>query len=97
MSSPRIIFDGEIYQGQGAISDGSMGVRKRGSTTITAGNLYVDVTHGLGVTCAYAFAMATSDLAGRSIKISNKGATTFRINISSADLQNHTFDWEASA
>lgn len=66
-----------------------------GSATVTAGNTYVDKTHGLGTTPDENKIKLTSkdDLGGRSVWISNVGNTTFRINISSMDTEDHTFGY----
>lgn len=67
-----------------------------GSGTVTAGNTFVDVTHGLFFTPDINKIEVTpqDDLGGRDFWVSNVGATTFRINISAADLVNdHVFGW----
>lgn len=90
-----VTLDGIPHTGAGATEDGSIGVRKSDSATLSAGDTYVDVTHGLGGTPSRVQLTPTSNLGGRTFWISDKGATTFRINISSSDLEDHTFDWEA--
>jgi len=67
------------------------------TATITAGNTYVDVTHGMGTTPTSVQVTPTTNLGTRSFWVSDKGATTFRININSDDIIHHTFDWEAEA
>jgi len=66
-----------------------------GSATITAGSTYVDVTHGLNITPDINKIRITpkDNLGGRSFWVSNVGATTFRINISSTDTVDHAFGW----
>lgn len=65
------------------------------SSSITAGNTYVNVTHGLASTPTTVRVTPTSNLGTRSFWVDTKGATTFRININSSDVIDHTFDWEA--
>lgn len=69
--------------------------RTSGSTTISAGDSYIDVTHGASSTPSKVRITPTSNLGTRSFWVSNKGANTFRININSSDVIDHTFDWEA--
>lgn len=64
-------------------------------TTITAGNTYVDVTHSLASTPTKVRVTPTTNLGTRSFWVDTKGAATFRININSSDVIDHTFDWEA--
>ena len=63
------------------------------TATITAGATYVDVAHGLGTTPDINKIKPTprDDLGGRNYWISNVGASTFRVNISSIDFDNHVF------
>ena len=63
--------------------------------TISAGNTYVDVTHSLNDTPTTVRVTPTTNLGTRSFWVDTKGASTFRININSSDLIDHTFDWEA--
>lgn len=66
-----------------------------GSATVTAGNSYVDVTHGLSGTPDINKIKVTpqDDLAGRVPWVSNVGASTFRINIP-VDLESdHVIGW----
>jgi len=65
-----------------------------GTATITAGNTYVDVTHGLpatpdinkiNVNCQSDYWLP--------VKISNVGATTFRINIFGMQTESLVFGW----
>lgn len=65
------------------------------TATITTGNTYVDKAHGLASTPDIEDIHVTphDNLGGRSFWISNVGAATFRINISSQDLQNHVFGY----
>ena len=65
------------------------------AATITAGNTYVEVTHGAGTTPTAVQATPTTNLGTRSFWVDTKGAATFRININSSDAIDHTFDWEA--
>jgi hypothetical protein len=68
-----------------------------GSATITAGNTYVDVLHGLSFTPTIDQIQLTPQdaLGGRSFWPSNPGATTFRINIDMMDPDvSHTFSWQ---
>lgn len=65
------------------------------AATITAGNTYVDVTHSLASTPTKVRVTPTTNLGTRSFWVDTKGASTFRININSSDVINHTFDWEA--
>lgn len=65
------------------------------AATITAGNTYVDVTHSLASTPTKVRVTPTTNLGARSFWVDTKGATTFRININSSDVIDHTFDWEA--
>ncbi|MEM2567332.1 MAG: right-handed parallel beta-helix repeat-containing protein [Candidatus Bathyarchaeia archaeon] len=66
-----------------------------GTATITAGATYVDVTHGLAITpdINRIKVVPKDNLGGRSFWISDVGATTFRINISSVDTVDHAFGW----
>ena len=65
------------------------------AATITAGNTYVDVTHSLASTPTKVRVTPTTNLGTRSFWADTKGAATFRININSSDVIDHTFDWEA--
>ena len=65
------------------------------AATITAGDTYVDVTHSLASTPTKVRVTPTTNLGARSFWVDTKGATTFRININSTDVIDHTFDWEA--
>ena len=65
------------------------------AATITTGNTYVDVTHSLAATPTKVRVTPTTNLGTRSFWVDTKGAATFRININSSDVINHTFDWEA--
>jgi len=71
---------------------------KSGDATVTAGNTYVDVTHGMSFTPDINKLRITpqDDLGGRSVWPSDVGALTFRINIGSMDLTDHTFGWSYS-
>jgi parallel beta-helix repeat protein len=66
-----------------------------GTATIAAGNTYVDVTHGLSITPDINKIRVTpkDNLGGRSFWVSDVGASTFRINISSTDTADHSFGW----
>lgn len=65
------------------------------AATITAGNTYVDVTHSLAATPTKVRVTPNTNLGTRAFWVSDKGASTFRININSSDSIDHTFDWEA--
>ena len=67
-----------------------------GSATITAGNTYADVPHGLSFipTIDQIVLTPQDDLGGRTFWPSNPGSTTFRINIGSIDLVNHVFSFQ---
>jgi hypothetical protein len=67
----------------------------QGSATVAAGATYVDVTHSLPNTPRIVRATPTSNLGTRAFWVSDKGASTFRINISESDSADHTFDWMA--
>lgn len=67
---------------------------KYGNATLTSGNTYVDVAHGLGATPTSVVVTPTTNLGARSFWVSDKGSTTFRINIDSTDIIDHTFGWE---
>ena len=74
----------------------------RGTATITAGNTYVDVPHGLGAAFNISKVRITprDDLGGRSFWVEEHPtdpATYFRIYISSTDTVDHTFNWYAEA
>jgi hypothetical protein len=66
-----------------------------GTATITAGNTYVDVPHGTGITPDISQIQTTpqDNLGGRSYWNDTVGSTTFRINISSTDTSEHNFSW----
>lgn len=66
-----------------------------GAATITAGATYVDVLHGLDITPDINRIKVTpkDNLGSRSFWVSDVGATTFRINISSTDTVDHAFGW----
>lgn len=66
-----------------------------GTATITAGNEYVDVTHGLGFIpdLDKMYVRPKDDLGGRSFYTSDADVTTFRITISSMDTEDHIFGW----
>lgn len=63
--------------------------------TIVATNTYADVPHGLGFTPEVGRLNIEwiSELGGKDYWISNKGALTFRVNISSIDFSNLQFEW----
>ena len=67
------------------------------SATITVGNTYVAVTHGLGVTPAISDIQITpqGSLLGRTFWVSDVGASTFRINMNTSDTIDHLFSWSA--
>lgn len=67
-----------------------------GDGTITAGNTYVEITHGLAVTpdIDKIRIYAQDNLYNRTLWVSDVGATTFRINISSVDIGDHIVGWE---
>jgi len=66
-----------------------------GTAIITAGNTYVDVSHGLLMTPELERISLTpqTDLEGRDIWVSNATSTTFRINISSVDTKDNVIGW----
>lgn len=68
---------------------------KWGTATVSAGNTYVDVSHSVGATPTSVQVTPTTNLGARAFWVSDKGASTFRINIDSTDIIDHTFDWEA--
>lgn len=65
------------------------------AATITAGNTTVDVAHNLATTPTKVRVTPTTNLGTRSFWVDTKGVATFRININSSDVIDHTFDWEA--
>lgn len=67
---------------------------KTGTATITAGNTFVDVTHGLSITPTRLSTPPTNEY-GLDYYLSNIGAVTFRINIQVPQLSNATFLWSA--
>ena len=71
--------------------------RADGSATVTATNTYVAVTHGLASTPALGDIQITpqGSLLGRTFWVSDVGATTFRINMSTSDTIDHIFSWSA--
>ena len=66
-----------------------------GEATITAGDTYVDVSHGLDITPDINKIRITpkDNLNGRDYWISDVNSSTFRINISTSDSVDHTFGW----
>ncbi len=73
-----------------------VGLPGQGSATITTGATSTTVTHYLEGTPRNVRVTPTSNLAGKSFWVSDKTATTFKINISEADPTNAlTFDWTA--
>jgi len=66
-----------------------------GEAIITAGNTYVDVSHGLDITPDINKIRITpkDNLNGRDYWISDVNSSIFRINISSSDSVDHTFGW----
>ena len=68
---------------------------KVGSDTILATTKSLSVTHGLGIAPTIVLCQPTADFGGRRWWISNKALATFTITISSADVNNLTFDWIA--
>jgi len=66
-----------------------------GEVTISAGNTYVEVSHGLDITPDInKFKIVPKDnLDGRSYWISDITSSSFRINISSSDTIDHVFGW----
>ena len=67
---------------------------KYGTSTVTAGNIYVDVTHNVGTTPNWVHANPTNEY-GIDKFVDNIGATTFRINIQSPQPSDATFGWSA--
>lgn len=80
--------------GANTIIKNNMGFKTEnsGTATITAGNTYVDVAHGLSITPTYINIEATNEF-GLNKYLSNIGATTFRINIQVPQLSDATFVW----
>jgi len=66
-----------------------------GTATITSGDTYVDVTHGLDVipSLTKIQLVPLDNLSGRSLWVSNASSSTFRINISSIDSVDHNIGW----
>jgi hypothetical protein len=91
----ELIFDGLRFTEFGVTMDGRIGKAKRGTETVTAGNTTVNVTHGLEGTPTIVKLTPLDDLGGRNYWVTSIGATTFTINISSSDLSDHQFTWEA--
>jgi len=79
----------KVYSNYGFTTESS------GEATITAGNTYVDVSHGLDITPDINKIRITpkDNLNGRDYWISDVNSSTFRINISSSDSVDHTFGW----
>ena len=79
----------KIFKNEGFTSESS------GEATITAGNTYVEVSHGLDITPDInKFKIVPKDnLDGRSYWISDITSSSFRINISSSDTIDHVFGW----
>ena len=71
------------------------GYTNRGTATLTLGNTYVDVSHSITGTPTNIVVTPTSNLGTRALWISDVGASTFRININSSDIIDHTFYWRA--
>jgi len=67
---------------------------KSGTATITAESTYVDVTHTLAITPNWADPVPSNEYAIDWF-ISNIGATTFRINLQTAQPSDATFRWSA--
>ena len=65
-----------------------------GTATITAGNIYVNVTHNVGTTPNWVHVDPTNEY-GIDKFVDNIGATTFRINIQSPQPSDATFGWSA--
>jgi len=67
-----------------------------GTATVSAGNTYVDTPHGLSFTPDInRFTLQPqSELGGKDFWISNVGASTIRINISSSDFSDLVFGWK---
>jgi len=79
----------KIFKNEGFTSESS------GEATITAGNTYVEVSHGLDITPDINKIRITpkDNLNGRDYWISDVNSSTFRINISSSDSVDHIFGW----
>jgi hypothetical protein len=77
------------------VESGSPSYYNFGNATISIGDTYVDVTHGLPTTPTKVMITSTTNIGTRSLWVSDRGAATFRINIDSSDIIDHTFDWEA--
>ena len=66
-----------------------------GTATISSGNTYIWVAHGLAGTPTYVQLTPKNDLGGRSFWWNSANSTHFKIHISSADLTNNlSFTWE---
>ena len=65
----------------------------KGTATITAGNEYVDVAHGLGYApdIKKISLTSTNNLGGNSFWKSDVGAVTFRINVHSMPMFGDTY------
>ena len=67
-----------------------------GTSTITAAQTSIDVTHSLVSTPSRIQLTPTTDTAGKRYWISAKGATTFTITIDSTHTSDISFDWRAA-
>ncbi len=67
-----------------------------GTSTITAGQTSVTVTHGLAATPTRVQVTPTTATGGKDYYISAKTATTFTIDIDSAHTGDISFDWRAT-
>ena len=71
-----------------------MSLATYGTATIPAGETSVVVSHTFGSVDYRWIVTPTTDLGGRNWWPSDKAADSFKININSADLADHTFDWD---
>ena len=67
-----------------------------GSATVSSGNLFVMVTHGLGSTPDRVQLTPTTDPADAAWYVSSKGASQFAITLVATHSSDITFDWRAS-
>jgi hypothetical protein len=64
-----------------------------GNGTVLLLTTSITITHGYGSTPSSVWLQPKDNLGGRNHWISHKTSTTFRINISGADIANHGFKW----
>ncbi len=71
------------------------GGTNRGTATLSSGDTYVDVSHYISSTPTNVGITPSTNLGTRSFWVDTIGAATFRININSSDVIDHTFLWRA--